>query len=304
MVRTWDLLYVANNGNINVIYRLSGRLLCVIQIGVCCMLANVKLEQQQLSRNIVQKNGIEKTVASPSLAGIHDTMKARFENLSGFSFDDVRKHYNSGKPAQLQALAYAQGNQVYVAPEQEQHLGHELGHVLQQKQGIIKPTLKSRSMPINSESSLEADADNYAVRLSVFAPVLENKTAQLNAIDVSDKKESWDPLGLIQMGGRQWTTPHNQTRLIIVDLAEKVVQDLRTARNTVCATPYINIPQNSIEVTIAGSLRVMELDSDHFISDDIDIDIYDTAPDDNPVMPGAVTPKKEHVVSRIKSEFL
>jgi hypothetical protein len=33
-------------------------------------------------------------------------MKTRFENLSGLSFDDVRVHYNSNKPAQLQALAY------------------------------------------------------------------------------------------------------------------------------------------------------------------------------------------------------
>lgn len=76
----------------------------------------------------------------PNNTGIPDAMKARFENLSGFSFDDVKVHYNSDKPAQLQAHAYAQGNQVYMGPGQEKHLGHELGHVVQQKQGRVRAT--------------------------------------------------------------------------------------------------------------------------------------------------------------------
>ncbi|MDR1679408.1 MAG: DUF4157 domain-containing protein, partial [Prevotellaceae bacterium] len=79
---------------------------------------------------------------STNETGIPDTMKANFENFSGFSFDDVRVHYNSPKPAQLQALAYTQGNQVHIAPGQEKHLGHELGHVVQQKQGRVQPTMQ------------------------------------------------------------------------------------------------------------------------------------------------------------------
>jgi len=39
--------------------------------------------------------------------------------------DDVQVHYNSGKPAQLNALAYAQGTDIHVAPRQEKHLPHE-----------------------------------------------------------------------------------------------------------------------------------------------------------------------------------
>ena len=52
----------------------------------------------------------------PNLTGIPTQMKLDFEQRSGLSFDDVRVHYNSDKPAQLQALAYTQGTQVYLPP--------------------------------------------------------------------------------------------------------------------------------------------------------------------------------------------
>jgi hypothetical protein len=45
-----------------------------------------------------------------NLTEIPDTPKKNFENASGLSFDDVRIHYNSDKPAQLQANAYTQSN--------------------------------------------------------------------------------------------------------------------------------------------------------------------------------------------------
>lgn len=71
--------------------------------------------------------------------GLPDTLKAGIENLSGYSMDDVRVHYNSDKPAQLQAHAYAQGTEIHVAPGQERHLPHETWHVVQQKQGRVQP---------------------------------------------------------------------------------------------------------------------------------------------------------------------
>jgi hypothetical protein len=94
----------------------------------------------------------------PNLIGIPDVTKQRFENLSGLSFDDVRVHYNSSKPAQLQAPAYTQGNQVYVAPGQEMHLRHELGHVVQQKQGRVSPTTHINGIAINDDATLEREA--------------------------------------------------------------------------------------------------------------------------------------------------
>lgn len=91
--------------------------------------------------------------------GIPQDVKERMEKRSGFSFDDVRVHYNSPKPAAVRALAYTQGNQVYIGPGQERHLAHELGHVAQQKQGIVRPTGKVNGQAINDNEALEREAD-------------------------------------------------------------------------------------------------------------------------------------------------
>jgi len=102
----------------------------------------------------------------PNLTGIPTQMKLDFERQSGLSFDDVRVHYNSDKPAQLQALAYTQGTQVYVGPGQERHLKHELGHVVQQKQGRVKTNGLIKNIPVNVEASLEHEADTYPPKTS------------------------------------------------------------------------------------------------------------------------------------------
>ncbi len=106
------------------------------------------------------KKQTEKQTSHPT--GISHTLKESFEKNSGYSLDDVRVHYHSQKPAQLQALAYTQGNHIYIAPGQEKHLPHELGHVIQQKQGIVRPTTTLNGMAVNEEEALERDADKWS----------------------------------------------------------------------------------------------------------------------------------------------
>lgn len=91
--------------------------------------------------------------------GIPGQIKQSFEQRSGFSFDDVRVHYGSQKPKEVGALAYTQGNQVYVGPGQEKHLRHELVHVVQQKRGMVQPTRTFKRYQINDDSRLEQEAD-------------------------------------------------------------------------------------------------------------------------------------------------
>ncbi|MFZ4878767.1 DUF4157 domain-containing protein [Janthinobacterium sp. Mn2066] len=91
--------------------------------------------------------------------GLPDRLKSGIENLSGMALDDVRVHYNSSRPAQLQALAYAQGNEIHVAPGQESHLPHEAWHVVQQKQGRVHATAQAKGVPLNDEQHLEHEAD-------------------------------------------------------------------------------------------------------------------------------------------------
>ncbi|MCS4308119.1 hypothetical protein M2404_002467 [Rheinheimera pacifica] len=91
--------------------------------------------------------------------GMPDQLKSGIESLSGYAMDDVKVHYNSAKPAQMQAHAYAQGSDIHVAPGQEQHLPHEAWHVVQQKQGRVKATTQLKGEAINDDPGLEHEAD-------------------------------------------------------------------------------------------------------------------------------------------------
>lgn len=92
--------------------------------------------------------------------GMPDQLKSGIENLSGMDMADVKVHYNSAQPAQLNAHAYAQGNQIHIAPGQEKHLPHEAWHVVQQKQGRVKPTRQMKGkVNINDDAGLEKEAD-------------------------------------------------------------------------------------------------------------------------------------------------
>lgn len=89
-----------------------------------------------------------------------DNLKNGVEALSGISLDDVKVHFNSDKPAQLAALAYAQGTDIHIAQDQEEHLPHEAWHVVQQKQGRVKPTAQLKSdITVNDDPGLEKEAD-------------------------------------------------------------------------------------------------------------------------------------------------
>jgi hypothetical protein len=97
--------------------------------------------------------------------GLPDTLKAGIEDLSGLSMDDVKVHFNSSKPASLNAHAYAQGTDIHVAAGQEKHLPHEAWHVVQQKQGRVKPTLQMKGkFNINDDAGLEKEADDMGGR--------------------------------------------------------------------------------------------------------------------------------------------
>ena len=91
--------------------------------------------------------------------GLPDNLKKGIENLSGYSMDDVKVHFNSDKPAQLHAHAFAQGADIHLASGQEKHLPHEAWHVVQQKQGRVHATTEIMGVAINNDFSLEHDAN-------------------------------------------------------------------------------------------------------------------------------------------------
>jgi hypothetical protein len=90
--------------------------------------------------------------------GLPDTLKTGIEGLSGLAMDDVKVHFNSAEPARLEALAYTRGTEIHVGPGQEMHLPHEAWHVVQQKQGRVRPTLQTKGAGINDDQALEQEA--------------------------------------------------------------------------------------------------------------------------------------------------
>ncbi|MEK3885546.1 DUF4157 domain-containing protein [Paenibacillus sp. PL2-23] len=118
------------------------------------------LEQQERPEYAAQLSaGGNRPPRSSGNSGLPDAIRAGTEGLSGMDLGDVRVHYNSDKPGQLDALAYAQGNDIHLGPGQEKHLPHEAWHVVQQRQGRVQPTVQLKDVAINEDEGLEREAD-------------------------------------------------------------------------------------------------------------------------------------------------
>ncbi|BDD06454.1 eCIS core domain-containing protein [Aureibacter tunicatorum] len=125
---------------------------------------------------------------SPNSTGMPDQLKSGIESLSGQSMDDVKVHYNSSMPAQLQAHAYAQGTDIHLASGQEKHLPHEAWHVVQQKEGRVKPTKQLKGANINDDSALEKEADVMGAKaMQMKSSNSGSNTAQLKNNGSSQK---------------------------------------------------------------------------------------------------------------------
>ena len=57
--------------------------------------------------------------------GLPDGLKSGMESVSGYDLGHVKVHYNSAKPAAVQAHTYAQGSDIHLGAGQEKHLPHK-----------------------------------------------------------------------------------------------------------------------------------------------------------------------------------
>lgn len=103
----------------------------------------------------------QKKITDPNRTGIPDGLRKRVEEKSGLSMEDVRVHYHSSQPASVGALAFTMGNDVHIAQGQEKHLPHELGHVVQQREGRVRATTVENGFAVNDDPVLEKEADHY-----------------------------------------------------------------------------------------------------------------------------------------------
>ncbi len=124
--------------------------------------------QREEDEDSIVQGKFEGQIQKKNETGLPDNLKMGIETLSGFSMDNVRVHYNSSKPATVQALAYTRGTDILVAPGQERHLPHEAWHVVQQMAGRVESTTEIGGLPVNDNASLEQEADIMGVRANQF----------------------------------------------------------------------------------------------------------------------------------------
>ncbi len=106
--------------------------------------------------------------------GMPDAVKNKMEGSFNTDFSDVTIHPDSSKAPEVGALAYTQGHDIHFAPGQfspntssgQKLLGHELAHVVQQREGRVKPTTEIGGLPVNDNPALENEADKQGNKAS------------------------------------------------------------------------------------------------------------------------------------------
>lgn len=115
-------------------------------------------------RQAAQRRQIDGLAAAAPRDALPDALRDSMRAMSGVDLSGVRVHYRSARPAQLQAHAYAQGSEIHLAAGQEHHLAHEAWHLVQQRQGRVKPTGQLGAVAINDSPALEREADVMGAR--------------------------------------------------------------------------------------------------------------------------------------------
>ncbi|MCG8418541.1 MAG: DUF4157 domain-containing protein [Proteobacteria bacterium] len=100
-----------------------------------------------------------------------EDVQAKMEGSFGVDFSGVRV-YEGPRSETLGARAYTQGTDVHFAPGQyrpgspsgQELLGHELAHVVQQRQGRVAVTTQAKGVAINDDTALEKEADELGAR--------------------------------------------------------------------------------------------------------------------------------------------
>jgi hypothetical protein len=131
----------------------------------------------QSPRQAAQRLRIERDFGQPlqqkpNRTGLPDELKAEMETAFDSDFSDVRVQADSSRAGDVGALAYTQGSDIHVAPGQfqphaaqgKQLLGHELAHVVQQREGRVAPTGIVGGMPLNDDPVLEKEAEDMAAK--------------------------------------------------------------------------------------------------------------------------------------------
>lgn len=234
-----------------------------------------KFESAAVSQRQAEAGAVNNT-------GMPDQLKAGIENLSGYAMDDVKVHYNSAKPAQMQAHAYAQGTDIHIAPGQEQHLPHEAWHVVQQKQGRVQATTQLKGEAINDDPGLEHEADVMgakALQRKADSPLVNIASHNLQSVPEKVAQRAvptsngQNPHPEPDSGSYKATPSAKHTRYNSKDYPRSKFSFGKYTRNEVLAKyPHSKIGNRIVSVQDQGSGQMVNVEGihlDHKVSWDI-----------------------------------
>jgi hypothetical protein len=122
--------------------------------------------------------GLARSGGNPLPAPLLAKMQAAFDA----DFSGVRVHVGA-QPARIGAIAFTTGNDIYFAPgryqpdsvQGQQLIGHELAHVVQQRQGRVRAT--AGGLSVVQDRGLEAEADRLGQRAAMYRAPVQRKLA-------------------------------------------------------------------------------------------------------------------------------
>jgi hypothetical protein len=185
-------------------------------------------------------------------AGLPQQMRVDAERESGFDLGSVRVHRDSCEPATQGAKAFARGDEIHLGQGRESSLGHELWHVVQQRQGRVGSTASSDRGLLDNSPDLEREAERIGSRLLRGGPTdsprgvaaagavvqhdgwklaaLHAKIESDNLPGVCNALSTAQLLGLIKPGAEDKTTGVGADNWTHVKALKKILDSIANAR--------------------------------------------------------------------------
>lgn len=157
--------------------------------------------------------------AGPAAGGIPEPVQHKMESSFGHDFSDVTVHAGSNDATAMGALAYTQGTDIHFAPGQydphshggQELLGHELAHVVQQREGRVDPTTEIRGKGVNDSDDLEREADVQGALAAEGKPATAAASSAASAGGAVQRKVVQRRAGVIQLKGDDSSFPEGLT---------------------------------------------------------------------------------------------
>lgn len=213
------------------------------------MFAYEKQEHKKAGKNEVQKKKTDKWSMLPNITGIPANRKAGYGSLSGFSFNAMQVNHNLGNPAQLQALAYRQDNQV-----RKNDAGHKWSPIVQQKQGSGSHTEKKQGAAIKDVSSLEREPEKFSSMEQLKEREIQQHTQRVKSPEPVIQLRSDNPF----KHGNSITSHHIIPYELITSLQSKLDEP---SKKRVAAAALPDFGKMNIEKLMVGAIQVRKDDN-------------------------------------------